>query len=226
MNRPYRFAGVSELILELRIDHIREPDLERIFSHKRGKVIATNRRREEGGRFAGTEEERVRSLRQAAALGADYVDIEASTDGKLISALKREIVDTESGAKLIVSHHDFQRTVPESSLREKMEMCGEWSPAIVKIATMARSMEDNLHILRLIPHARRKGVKIIAFCMGSAGRISRVMSPLLGAYLFFAAANRNEATAPGQMHVQEMLRVLGILGHQGETSGVGWRQGE
>jgi 3-dehydroquinate dehydratase type I len=107
-----------------------------------------------------------------------------------------------------------------------MEMCGEWSPAIVKIATMARSMEDNLHILRLIPHARRKGVKIIAFCMGSAGRISRVMSPLLGAYLFFAAANRNEATAPGQMHVQEMLRVLGILGHQGETSGVGWRQGE
>ena len=220
MRRPYRFSGVSELILELRIDCIRDPHLETILSQKGGKVIVTNRRVEEGGRFAGTEEERVKTLRQAAALGADYVDIEASTDRDLIAELKREIVDTRSPAKLIVSYHDFQRTPPEGSLREKVDVCCEWAPAIVKIVTMAGSVEDNLTILRLIPYARRKGLEIIAFCMGSAGRISRIMSPILGAYLCFAAAGRSEATAPGQMEARDMLRVFGILDNNGTRSGM------
>ncbi len=210
MSRSYQFDGISELILELRIDSILDPDLETILSRKRGKILVTNRRKEEGGLFTGTEEDRVQRLRQAVALGADYVDIEASTETNLIFGLKREIVDTKSSAKLIVSYHDFQSTPSESTLRERLETCGEWGD-IVKIVTMARSVEDNLTILRLIPHARQKGLEIIAFCMGSAGRISRVMSPLLGAYLCFAAANRDEATAPGQLEVGEMLRLLQIF---------------
>lgn len=220
MRRPYRFSGVSELILELRIDCIRDLHLETILSQKRGKVIVTNRRAEEGGRFAGTEEERVKTLRQAAALGADYVDIEASTDRNLISELKREIADSQNQAKLIISYHNVLSTPSERALRQKLEMCGEWAPAIVKIVTMAGSVEDNLTILRLIPNARRKGLEIIAFCMGSAGRISRIMSPLLGAYLCFAAAGRSEATAPGQMEARDMLRVFGILDNNGTRSGM------
>jgi len=227
MRRPYRFPGVSELLLELRIDCIRDPNLETILSQKGGrKVIVTNRRAEEGGCFAGTEEERVKALRRAAALGADYVDIEASTDRDLIAELKREIVDTQNEAKLIISYHNVLSTPSERALRQKLEMCGEWAPAIVKIVTMAGSVEDNLTILRLIPYARRKGLEIIAFCMGAAGRISRIMSPLLGAYLCFAAANRNEATAPGQMEARDMLRVFSILDNNGATPGMKRRAGE
>jgi len=211
MNAPIRAQGV-EVILELRIDYIRDPDLEKMLSERRGKVIVTNRRREEGGLFSGTEKERVKSLFRAVALGADYVDIEASTDRDLISELKKETASTGRGTKLIISSHDFKSTPPEDLLKRRLDLCGEWAPDVVKIATMANSMDDNLTILSLIPHARRLGIEIIAFCMGSIGRISRVMSPLMGAYLSFAAADREEATAPGQMEVSDTLEIFRLLG--------------
>jgi 3-dehydroquinate dehydratase type I len=212
MNRPYRSSGV-ELIQELRIDLIRDPDLEKLLARKRRKVMVTNRRREEGGAFSGSEEERLKMLRQAAALGADYVDIEASTSPRLFARLKAELGGTaERRTKWVVSWHDFRKTPSERFLREKLARCMELEPDIVKIVTMARTMEDNLNILRLIPHARRRRMEIIAFCMGPAGRISRAVSPLMGGYLGFAAANRQESSAPGQMPIREMLKILSMLG--------------
>ena len=38
--------------------------------------IVTNRRREEGGRYEGDEKKRLAILREAAELGADFVDVE------------------------------------------------------------------------------------------------------------------------------------------------------
>jgi len=219
MKAPFQTAGF-ELILELRLDYIQDPDLEKILSQRPGKVIVTNRRREEGGLFRGTEEERVGSLFSAVALGADYVDIEASTDRDLISDLKKEMAGTKPGTKLIISSHDFQSTPSEDLLRRKLDICEEWTPEIVKIATMANSMEDNLRVLNLIPHARRRGLDIIAFCMGSIGRISRVMSPFMGAYLSFAALDMKEATAPGQMAVGDMLQIFRLLGATNPGAGV------
>lgn len=214
MNRPFRYTGISDLILELRLDWIRDPDMEMLLAHRQRRVLVTNRRREEGGAFSGKEEERVKMLRDAAAMGADFVDIEVSTNRRLIAGLKKAIGSNgESRTKLVVSWHDYRSTPSERLLREKLARCMEWTPDIVKIVTMARSIEDNLNILRLIPHARRKGVEIVAFSMGDAGRISRVVSPLLGGYLGFAAANGHEPSAPGQMAAGDMLKVLSLLGY-------------
>jgi 3-dehydroquinate dehydratase type I len=213
MERPYGLPRPIEIILELRLDWIRDPDPEKLLRRRPGKLLVTNRRREEGGLFSGTEEERVTILGRAAASGADYVDIEASTGPRLVAGLKKEIANTPGKSpKLVVSWHDFQKTPSERLLREKLAGCGEWSPDIVKIVTMARTVEDNLKILRLIPYARRKGMEVIAFCMGPAGRISRVASVLLGGYLGFAAADGHERSAPGQMPVREMARILRMLG--------------
>lgn len=214
MNRPYNVKGEHELILELRFDWIRDPDPERLLSRKFWKILATNRRKEEGGRFSGKEEERVATLIQAAAHGADYVDIEAGTAPRLIKALKGEIARAgEKRTKLVISWHDFQKTPSERVLRGMLSRCSKWQPDVVKIVTMAHTAEDNLNILRLIPYARAKGLEIIAFCMGQAGKVSRVASPLLGGYLTFAAANHHEASAPGQMPVREMTRILNDLNH-------------
>ena len=48
---------------------------------------------------------------------------------------------------------------------------------------------------------------IAAFCMGSAGRISRIMAPLLGSAIDYVSLDREEASAPGQLTIHE-LRVL------------------
>jgi 3-dehydroquinate dehydratase type I len=97
------------------------------------------------------------------------------------------------------------------TLRKKMIDGYKAGADIVKIVTFAKKMEDNLKVLGLIPYAQKKGLKIIAFCMGEKGKISRIMAPMLGSYLTYASLDKGEESAPGQMTVEEIKQVLRIL---------------
>ena len=198
-------------ILELRIDQINNTNLEKLMSGKRGKILVTNRRRDEGGGFSGTERERVELLKEAVELGADYVDIELQTEEALIEELSTKIGNHHGSTKWIISHHDFSGTPSERALRRKLDECNGTGADVVKIVTYANTVEDNLRILGLIPHARRKGREIIAFCMGELGRISRITAPLLGSHFSYAALERGAESAPGQLTIEEIKGVFKIL---------------
>lgn len=195
-------------LVELRIDRIADLDLPSLLKAKKAPVLVTNRRREEGGSFCGTEEERLFLLREAVRLGADYVDLEAATDDKLARRLLAVVAGQGCRTRMIVSFHDFRCTPAERTLRQAWHACREKGGDIVKIVTHARSPEDNLRVLSLIPYSRRRGQDIIAFCMGEQGRISRVIAPLLGSFLAFAALDKGEEAAPGQIAVEEMKQLL------------------
>jgi 3-dehydroquinate dehydratase type I len=207
MERSFPLAD----ILELRIDQIKNLHLENLLRRKRGKVLVTNRRKDEGGGFCGTERERVELLKEALALGVDYVDIEVRTEGALIKELSAKVGNHHGRAKWIVSHHDFSGTPSERSLRRRLDECSRSGSDIVKIVTYANTLEDNLRILGLIPHARRRGLEIIAFCMGEMGRISRIMAPLLGSCFNYVSLEKGLESAPGQLTLEELREVFRIL---------------
>ncbi|GAI66511.1 unnamed protein product [marine sediment metagenome] len=198
-------------VIELRIDSIRNVDLSELIAAKRGKILITNRKMDEGGRFEGSERERVTLLKEAVKLGAEFVDIELSTENTLIEELLFIIRNHDNKTKLIVSHHDFNRTSSEKELKDRFNECLKAGADIVKLITYANSMEDNLMVLNLIPYAKRKNGEIIAFCMGDLGRISRAMAPLLGSYLSFASLEKGDESAPGQMTAREMKQIFRIL---------------
>jgi len=215
MRRPLPGNASLEILFELRVDRMREIKIDRVLREKEKKIVVTNRRREEGGGFQGTEKERLSFLLKAVHLGADYVDIEASTDPVLIAEIKTAIAGSGFKTKLIVSSHDFTETPSEGSLLQKWEECAAPAPDMVKIVSRANAEDDNLRILGLIPLARRKGQEIISFCMGEKGRMSRVMSLFLGAYMGFASLNKGEESAPGQLSLGEMITILSILNGPG-----------
>jgi 3-dehydroquinate dehydratase type I len=198
-------------ILELRIDQIKNLNLEGLLRRKRGKVLVTNRRKDEGGGFSGTERERVELLKEAVALGVDYVDIEVRTEGALIKELSAKIGNHHGRARWIVSYHDFSGTPSERSLRRRLDECNRTGADIVKVVTYANTVEDNLRVLGLIPYARRRGLEIIAFCMGEMGRISRVMAPHLGSCFGYVSLEKGTESAPGQLAVEEIREVFRIL---------------
>lgn len=200
-------------LVELRIDFIEKVDLEPLLSEKKGPVLVTARRKEEGGRFRGSEMERIALLRQAVRMGADLVDVELGTDQTLTTQLVEEIRREGNHTKLIVSFHDFTGTPPYRGLQGICDRCAARGADIVKIATFADSMEDNLTILRLIAWARENGHDIIGLCMGEKGTISRVMAPLIGSYLTFASLGEGEGSAPGQLTASAMQEVFRILGN-------------
>jgi 3-dehydroquinate dehydratase type I len=198
-------------LVELRIDFIEGVNLKRLLSAKKGPVFVTARRKKEGGRFGGTETQRIALLREAVRLEADFVDVELSTDATLADTLREEIRKGGYLTKLIVSHHDFKRTPPYRTLQGICDLCLARGADIVKIATSAELLEDNLRILNLIGWAQRGGHPIIALCMGEKGTVSRVMAPLFGSYLSFASLDEGQESAPGQFSAVEMREILRIL---------------
>lgn len=157
-------------------------------------IIATNRRRGEGGFFFGREEIRLQTLVQAAQAGFDYVDVELKTKNvnNFIDHLKN------NGAKAIVSHHDHKTTPDLSALESILQRSKNSGADICKIVTTAKSYEDNLRCLFFLnKHAKK--TRLVCFAMGRLGIPSRVLSPLYGAYFTFASSGLGRGTAAGQI---------------------------
>jgi 3-dehydroquinate dehydratase type I len=192
---------------ELRLDYLEQPDLKRLFRTRPGKVIATNRLASEGGQWRGPEADRRRLLEEALALGADCLDLELAAD----AAWRREISSRRGRAQIILSWHDFSGTPDSTRLEEVVAEMLAGDADILKIVTQAREPEDNLKVLSLIPRAKAAGREIIAFCMGAAGKWSRVVAPYLGSYLTFAPFSKKGASAPGQLTVNEIRRLWKLL---------------
>jgi 3-dehydroquinate dehydratase-1 len=203
----YLRAARKGLWAELRLDYLEQPDLPRLFRSNAGPVIATNRLPAEGGRFQGTEAERRRLLEQALSLGADFVDLELAAD----ASFRRDLWERRGQAKIILSWHDFAGTPAPERLEAVLAEMLAADADVLKIVTLARQPADCLRVLALIPRVRDRGREIIAFCMGPAGRWSRVVAPLLGSYLTFAPFSRKGASAPGQLTVNELKRAWQAL---------------
>ncbi|MBI4053032.1 MAG: type I 3-dehydroquinate dehydratase [Candidatus Diapherotrites archaeon] len=196
-------ANAKADLIELRLDfmeRLSEADLKRLLKACKKPVIATNRKRAEGGKFEGDETKRVGVLENAARLGADFVDIEFHSEKKLLE----KILKAKGKAKVILSYHSFSGTPALEELERLLDRMSALRPAVVKIVTAAKSEEDNKTILALVQAAKSKGVKIVAFCMGPLGTISRVSSPQLGAEFSFASLRTGKESAPGQLSVDEM----------------------
>ena len=194
-------------MLEMRLDLMDHVDLGEILHAARKPVIVTYRSQGEGGRGADDCSVRADYLAKAFEMGPELVDVEYS----LPPELRRRIFDSKGASRVIVSTHLINGTPSRESLWKLFNSMATTGADIVKIVTRARSEEDNLRVLELIPLARRTGVNIIAFCMGKAGRISRIASLLMGGYLTFVSLEKGEESADGQISIVEMKQILSIL---------------
>ena len=95
---------------------------------------------------------------------------------------------------------------------------------ILKVATRARSLSDNLRIAKLLEYAQERRLNLIALAMGREGVPSRVLGPYWGSWTTFASLPGGEPTADGQIPADEMVsryrvrqigletRLYGVLG--------------
>tara|TARA_B100000686_G_C16790332_1_gene978253 strand:+ start:2247 stop:3689 length:1443 start_codon:yes stop_codon:yes gene_type:complete len=187
--------------IELRLDLIENADLPRLIKAASKPVVITNRTKLEGGNFKGSEQERVEVLLQAIELEASYIDIEASTPKELL----RPILETTSKTQKILSYHHFSLT-PEN-LEEYYSIMSETPADIIKIVTYAKDICDNIIIFNLLRSARKMGRKLISFCMGELGEISRILSVHMGSFLTFASLEMGKESAPGQIPAEVLREV-------------------
>ncbi len=217
IERSCQFAD----FIELRMDLINSGKLAEFISAARKnsdsvKIIVTCRKKEEaapaGRAFpaknaARNIEEKVALLKEAIDLGADFVDIELAKGRAIINEIQSFSVKHGGKTKIIVSYHNLKNTPALAELKKIFHQCAKFKPAIVKIVTTAKTIEDNLVMLNLIPYAKERSQKIISLCMGDKGGISRAIAPFLGNYLSFAALKQEGQSAPGQFTVGGMKQI-------------------
>ena len=194
-------------ILEIRLDVMEIFDLKEIIRSISKPVIVTYRSKKEGGNGAADYETRIHYLLQAIEVGADFVDVEFS----LPLEFRQKLFHVQSSSRLIISNHLSSGTPSRGELENIFRKMAATGADIVKIITHARTAEDNLRILGLIPFAQNLSVKIIAFAMGRIGRISRIATLLMGGYMTFASLEEGQESASGQIPVSEMKKIQAII---------------
>jgi 3-dehydroquinate dehydratase / shikimate dehydrogenase len=172
--------------------------------HRDVTAIATCRRKQHGGNFVGSLVSELTILADAAVAGCHIVDleVESAEEAKLAQIEKLRA----AGAALLISFHDFTRT---RSLEHAADRIEAFKPDYVKVVSTARSLADNLAVLRLIED-RSLSAHVIGVAMGEEGILSRVLGPRAGAAFTFASFSEGTETAPGQMSAHTLIDLYRI----------------
>ncbi len=185
---------------EIRLDltEFNDKEIKKIFSLPK-KLIATFR----PDKYS--DDERIKKLKMAIKAGAKYVDLEYESKEEY----RKELINFahHNNCDVIISYHNFSKTPDIKKLTRILEECFAFGADIAKIVTTARTNLDNSKILSLYNYPGR----IIAFCMGNLGKLTRVIVPFMGAEFTFAAMDEGKATAPGQIKYSDMKSVIDNL---------------
>ncbi|MBS3068996.1 type I 3-dehydroquinate dehydratase [Candidatus Micrarchaeota archaeon] len=188
---------------EVRIDALEgkpsAQEIREIFSQP-VSLIATCR----AGKFS--QQEREEMLLLAIEAGAKFVDVELESGREAVQKIAQKA--HAHSCKAIVSHHDFEKTPSSEELEGIVSRCFEAGADIAKVACKVNEQEDNARLLGLLGEGR----KIIVIGMGSKGKITRVVAPLLGSEFTFASAGKGKETADGQMEKEEMGKIMREMG--------------
>ena len=183
---------------EIRLDRcaLEEEEVDLLFSESDVPLIATCRLAEES--------QAPEILENAIQAGAKYVDLEMEAP----AAIGRRIREAcrSYGTVLIRSYHNYECTPPREVLLSILERARSFGGEVVKIVTTATSQADNDIVMSLY-EAAEPGT-LVAFCMGEAGRPSRLEALKRGAPFTYACLSQEEATAPGQWTTEEMRQAL------------------
>jgi 3-dehydroquinate dehydratase/shikimate dehydrogenase len=170
-------------------------------------AIFTVRSEAEGGDWRGDTEARAALFAAAAAAGFEYLDIELSAADLYVN------LRPGLHAQVILSYHDFERT-SAAALADVYRDMRTHRPDIVKIAAYAAGADDLWTLLDLLQRARRDRQEAIVIGMGTAGKSSRVMFPLLGGMLTYACLTETSTAAPGQYALQDLFEIYRRMGEK------------
>ncbi len=181
-------------LVELRLDYINGPvNVKRLVTDRPTPVVIACRRQRDGGKYKGSEEQRLILLRSAIAEGVEYVDLEDDVAAQ---------VPRFGNTKRIISLHDFRKT-PDDLDAIHQRLC-QFDPDIVKICTMANRPGDNFRMLRLVDQSK---APTVGLCMGDMGIPSRILAGRFGAPFTYATFSEERALAPGQLSFEQMTEV-------------------
>lgn len=184
-------------MVELRIDYIKNLSKEILTlikdkTHKSAIVCCRSVRH--GGKFQGSVDEQQAILQESNDLRFDYIDIDL--------AVAKNIKIKNKFSKVILSYHDFEKTPSLKELTQRAVEMRVYKPDVLKFAVSVHNDKDVEVVLTFLLD-KKPDEKMIVIGMNEVGKITRLLSPLLGGYLTFASVN-DLPSASGQMDIRTL----------------------
>jgi len=214
-------------LIEFRFDYINEAGfithslLKELMSTIPPKIplIFTFRRKQEGGQYDLSINERLEVLRHLIEAKPDYLDIEINSESKILKSL----IDLayENKVKLIFSFHDFEKSVTyeetaeilnrfDKKLKNKLSInVDKINRSIIKIIFTAQVFDDNVQILNICKKLSQQDKKFVCFAMGEVGLLSRILCVKFGSLWTYGSLE--EKTAPGQIRIEKIREIHQLL---------------
>lgn len=172
-------------------------------------LLFTFRTQREGGKQAITKESYWKLACQMIQSGCiDLIDIELSMGDQFLR--EAAAAAHEGGVKVVASNHDFHGTPSVQEMVSRLTRMESLGADILKIAVMPLEPKDTLRLLSAsVEMYRRTACPIVTIAMSGMGAISRVCGEVFGSSVTFGALE--ESSAPGQMDVLEMKRMMEAL---------------
>jgi 3-dehydroquinate dehydratase-1 len=214
-------------LIEFRFDYINKTEfithsfLKELMSIIPPKIqkIFTFRRKQEGGQYDLSINERLDVLRHLIEVKPDYLDIEINSESEVLKSLIAFAYDNK--VKLIFSYHDFERSLTYEETAEILSRFNEKlkqeliidlhkiNGSIFKIISTAQVFDDNVKVLNICKNLSRQDKKFVCFAMGEVGILSRILCVKFGSLWTYGSLD--EKTAPGQIKIEKIREIHQLL---------------
>jgi len=209
-------------LIELCLDHfIAEPNVGELIKMVDKPILVSCRSEKDGGKWKGTEQQRIQLLREAIVSGPAYVEL----DLEIANSIPR-FGDT----KRVISYTSLNR--PLSKIDEIFEQCWKAKADIVKFTWLTEDMDAAWPLLAAVTQQRE--VPIVGIGIGRSGLTFSLLGRKYGSPWIYAALERGMEAFPKQPTVWELkedyrwdeispkTRFLGIVG-SGDSENVACR---
>lgn len=140
---------------------------------------------------------------------ADLIDVEIFLNEGTV----KKVIESahQNDVKVIASNHDFHKTPSQEEIVKRLRKMQNMGADILKIAVMPQTSQDVITLLAATEEmsANYANQPLVTISMSGKGVLTRLGGEIFGSAMTFGSAKK--ASAPGQISVWELERVLNIL---------------
>jgi len=179
-------------IIELCLDHLaKEPDFQDLLDGVSKPVIISCRREQDGGKWTGTEDERLRLIRQAIVAGPDYIELDLDIAGK---------VPRFGNTQRVISFTRLDR--PEYDIDSIFDQAASHQADVIKFRWPTPTLDDAWPLLAAV--SQRRAIPIVGQGMGRPELTFSLLGRKYGSPWIYAALERGMEAHDGQATVHEL----------------------
>ncbi len=200
-------------LIELCLDRlIKEPDVGDLVKAVDKPVLVSCRRPEEGGHFQGSEEQRLRLLREAVVAEPAYVELDLDTARK---------IPRYGPTKRVVSYTSLDR--PLGNVDRIFQQAKLADADVVKFTWPTKTLEEAWPLLAAV--AKKRDLPVVGLGIGPAGLTFSLLGRKYGSPWIYAALEKGMEAFQGQPTVWELdevhhwreigptTRFIGVMGY-------------